>query len=143
MFALWGALPVARAAESHVYAASAVPNIPGAAGGTLRVVLALIVVLGAVFAAAWLSRRVNGMGRTRSGGLELISQLPLGPRERAVLIRVGSQQLLLGVTNGSVRTLHVLPPGSESDLADGTIANVISAAPPPSFKALLLKSLGK
>jgi len=102
-------------------------------------------VLAAVFAAAWFSRRMHGVGSSRSSALEVIAQLPLGPRERAVLVRVGTQQVLLGVASGNVRALHVLSADAASlsgtDEAGGSAAP--SALQRPTFKSLLLKSLGK
>lgn len=118
--------------------------MPGQAGSLVRVTVALILVLAAVFAAAWFSRRMHGVGSSRSAALEVIAQLPLGPRERAVLVRVGTQQVLLGVASGNVRALHVLAPGAE-----GTSPTAIDAAAAvpgmqrPTFKSMLLKSLGK
>jgi flagellar protein FliO/FliZ len=120
------------------------PAMPGQAGSLVRVTVALILVLAAVFAAAWFSRRMHGVGSSRSSALEVIAQLPLGPRERAVLVRVGTQQVLLGVASGNVRALHVLPVSAE-----GTSQSAFEAAgapppmPPPTFKSMLLKSLGK
>ena len=121
-------------------APSAHPVMPGQAGSLIRVVIALLLVLAAVFAAAWFSRRMHGVGNARHSALEVLAQLSLGPRERAVLVRVGSQQVLLGVASGNVRALHVLPEGAAT-------ANL---APPAveteqrmSFKAALLRSLGK
>jgi len=126
------------------FAAASAPVTLSSAGGVLRVALALLVVLAAVFAAGWLSRRLRGFGPVRGHQLELLAQLPLGPRERAVLLRVGSQQLLLGVAPGSVSTLHVL--ASNSDEAASAPANTgdgTESAERPSFKALLMRSLGK
>ncbi len=122
----------------------------GGAGGLLRVSLALLVVLAAVLGTAWLARRVRGFTAAGNGGLEILSQLSLGARERAVLIRVGDRQLLLGVGSGGVRTLHVLDaprtstasgagPGSGADAA----AAMQSAPARPNFRELLLRSLGK
>lgn len=140
-----GARRVAHAAASLGFAAPGPVSAVSPGGGIARVLLALLVVLGAVFAAAWLSRRVHGAGAARSGGLEVLAQLPLGPRERAVLIRVAGQQLLLGVTNASVRTLLVLPEGAGNtqELAAASGATCTSALTRPSFKTLLMKSLGK
>jgi len=109
----------------------------------LRVTLALILVLGAVFATAWFMRRVRGLGGASGTGLEVLGQVSLGARERAVLIRVGERQILIGVAPGNVRTLHVLEAGAST-----TAPSAPSAAPPdlalrPTFKSLLLKSLGK
>ena len=127
--------------------------MPGQAGSLVRVTVALILVLAAVFAAAWFSRRMHGVGSSRSPALEVIAQLPLGPRERAVLVRVGTQQVLLGVASGNVRALHVLSPAAAVASgvvgSDGSSPNAIDAgavAPGmqrPTFKSMLLKSLGK
>lgn len=141
------------AAASALFAAPvAHPVMPGQAGSLVRVTLALVLVLAAVFAAAWFSRRMHGVGSARSSALEVIAQLPLGPRERAVLVRVGSQQVLLGVASGNVRALHVLAAGISpvEGPADGAAAAEARAqaadvipAQRPTFKAILLKSLGK
>lgn len=126
-------------------AAASNPVTLSSAGGVLRVALALLVVLAAVFAAGWLSRRLRGGGPARGAELELLAQLPLGPRERAVLVRCGTQQLLLGVAPGSVRLLHV-PGRSETSPGESATERTVQGAQPmqpPSFKALLLRSLGK
>ncbi|WP_172600428.1 FliO/MopB family protein [Sulfurivermis fontis] len=38
----------------------------------------------------------------------MLGGVPVGQRERVVLIQVGNKQLLLGVAPGRVQTLHVL-----------------------------------
>lgn len=150
-----GLLMAGGAASRMLYAASAAPfaaplqqSTPSSAGGLLRVVLALIVVLAAVFAAAWLGRRMRAFsGSGAHSSLEMLAQLPLGTRERAVLVRVGDRQLLLGVAPGNVRTLHVLEPAAAAPRAAPAPENnepaTDSSAIGPAFKALLLKSLGK
>jgi flagellar protein FliO/FliZ len=74
--------------------------------------------------------------------MDVISTLPLGQKERAVLVRVGKQQILLGVAPGRVTTLHVLsePVDVTTPPSAGTGTG---SAEKPSFKALLMKSLGK
>ena len=134
-----------------LFAAPAVHQaMPGQAGSLVRVTVALIVVLAAVFAAAWFSRRMHGVGSSRHAALEVIAQLPHGPRERAVLVRVGTEQVLLGVASGNVRALHVLSADAAlrgSDASAGLPAIDAGAATQamqrPTFKSMLLKSLGK
>ncbi len=126
----------ARAASAP-FAAPAAPLATSSAGGLLRVSVALIVVLAAVVGAAWLARRLRGFGAVSHGGLEILQQLPLGARERVVLLRVGTRQLLLGVANGSVNMLHVL------DAAEPASSAAPAANPRPNFKELLWRSLGK
>jgi len=105
-----------------------------------QVTLALALVLGVIFATAWAVRRMRGFGRTVTGALDVIADLPLGQKERAVLIRVGTTQVLLGVAPGRVSTLHVL--AQPIDLTPPVNANS-SSEQRPNFKALLMKSLGK
>jgi len=145
-FVALAAAGCAAASATAVYAAPTHPALPGPTGGVLRVTLALLIVVAAVFAAGWLTRRLHGGSAARSGALQVLAQLPLGPRERAVLIRAGSEQLLLGVANGSVRMLHVLAGAvAPQDGEGGTPLPAAgeAATPQPTFKSLLLKSLGR
>lgn len=86
--------------------ASPVPGPGGvAAADTLNVVLALLLVVGLIVALAWLLRR-SGLAPLGAGGAgRVLASLPLGGRERAVLIEIGGQQLLLGVAAGQVNLL--------------------------------------
>ena len=71
-------------------------------------VLGLAVVLALLGATAWVSRRFRVGAGMRGGLIEVISGLSLGARERVVLIRVGGDQVLVGVSPSGMRTLHVL-----------------------------------
>ena len=110
----------------------------GGLGGLGEVTLALLLVLGAVFALAWLLKRARGFGSRAGGALEVLAQVPLGQKERAVLLKVGATQLLLGVAPGRVNTLYVLP--EPLDLTRVAGAPGGDAASP--FRNLL-RSLGK
>ncbi len=109
--ALGGASRALWAASATPFAAPLQQSAPGPGGGLLRVVLALIVVLAAVLAAAWLARRMRSFSGSGSGAnLEMAGAIAaLGTRERAVLAKASATaQVLIGVAPGSVRTLHVL-----------------------------------
>jgi len=125
------------AAGSAPFAAPAL-DLPGTGGGLLRVTLSLLFVIGAVLVTAWLSRRLRGMSGPHTNALTVLAHVSLGARERAVLVRVGARQLLLGVAPGSVRTLHLLEeqalPAADTESA---------GAERPTFKSMLLKSLGR
>jgi flagellar protein FliO/FliZ len=133
-------IALARADVGRVFAAPATPlkGAPSVVGSLGEVTFALAAVLAAVFVAAWLLRRVRGFGSAARGALDVIADLPLGPKERAVLVRVGKTQLLIGVAPGRVTTLHVL--AEPVDVASPLAA---AGAERPSFHALLMKSLGK
>jgi flagellar protein FliO/FliZ len=109
-----------------------------------QVTLALGFVLAVIFVAAWLLRRMRGFGKTGTGALEIVADLALGQKERAVLVRVGSQQVLIGVAPGRVTTLHVLEEPVVLEPQGGTpVDSESGTAERPNFKSLLMKSLGK
>lgn len=128
---------VAAAAESLPFAAGSPQSMPTPMAGTLRVTLAMVLVLGALLAAAWFARRVRAVGGASTNALSILAQVSLGTRERAVLLRVGSFQVLVGVAPGNVRTLHVMEGGIDPEAATS------ADAARPTFKSMLLKSLGK
>ena len=110
--------------------------------GMLRVCVALAFVVGAVYALAWLMRRLrNGVG-ANAPGLMVVSQVSLGARERAVLLRVGEQHLLLGVAAGSVRLLQEVTV-TAVPAATPTAAHTAPAGERPIFRELLRRSLGR
>ena len=74
----------------------------------LQVLLALVLVLLLIVGMAWLMRRIGGLTQVGGGVVRVLGGVPVGQRERVVLIQVGSRQLLLGVAPGRVQTLHVL-----------------------------------
>lgn len=140
------AAPAAAAAPAHRFAApelaAGTPSF--GAGGLGEVTIALAVVLAAIFALAWLVRRVRGVAGAASA-LGVLAEVRLGPKERAVLVRVGAQQLLLGVAPGQVSTLHVLaqPVQVERGIPPAAGPKGDSTAERPTLRAALLKSIGK
>jgi flagellar protein FliO/FliZ len=133
--------PAARPFASPTVAASLSST---GAGGIGQVTVALLLVLVAVFAAAWLLRRMRGFSMGGATGIQVVSQVSLGARERAVIVKVGQSHLLLGVAPGHVSMLHVLPDGGS--IQDSTSADPGAGGPiaqRPNFAALLKKSLGR
>ena len=141
--AAWAAVLSARAASpdtAHVFAAPQAIGKPAPAGvsGLGEVALALLIVLAAVFVLAWLVRRMRGFGSRVGTAIDVLAEIPLGQKERAVLLKVGQIQLLVGVAPGRVNTLHVL---TEPIVLTGPDA--APGDPRPSFRALMRRSLGK
>jgi flagellar protein FliO/FliZ len=124
---------------NHLFAAphAANPVAPVGAGGLASVTFALLAVLAAIFAVAWLARRVRGIGNRVGNAIDVLADIPLGPKERAVLLKVGTEQVLVGVSPGRISALHVLRDPVEVPKANTAIA------PAASFSALLKRSLGK
>jgi flagellar protein FliO/FliZ len=124
---------------AHVFAApGAVSSVPGSGiAGLGQVTLALCIVLGAIFLCAWFARRMRNISSGRAGAMNVVAEVRLGPKERAVLLQVGAVQLLVGVAPGQISALHVLaePLAPQTPAAPGFEG--------VSFKSLLRKSLGK
>jgi flagellar protein FliO/FliZ len=139
-FALLVPAGIAHADPGRVFAAPAAPvhAAPSVVGSLGEVTFALALVLAAVFVAAWLLRRIRSFGKSGGSALDIVADLPLGPKERAVLVRVGKAQLLIGVAPGRVTTLHVL-----TEPVEVTPTKAATDVTRPSFQALLMRSLGK
>ena len=73
------------------------------------VVLSLLLVVGFILAAAWVVRRMPlGLGRG-SGPLKVLAALPLGPRERLVLVEARGEELLIAVSPAGVFNVGAAP----------------------------------
>jgi flagellar protein FliO/FliZ len=119
------------------------PIAPASAGSLAQVTLSLLLVLAAVFAAAWLVRRLRTFGKFGPSAIEVIADVAVGTKERAVLVQVGKQQLLLGVAPGRVNTLHVLTEMVHvSPLPNPPPATGGGDMGRPDFKSILKRSLG-
>jgi flagellar protein FliO/FliZ len=97
-------------ASGVVYAADA--DIVGTGSGRaalIQTALGLVVVIAVIYALAWLAKRTNLGALGRDKGLKVLVVLPLGPREKAILVDIAGTQMLLGVAPGRVSTLHVFP----------------------------------
>jgi flagellar protein FliO/FliZ len=136
---------VTAAADAVPFAAPVKPVISDTASSAMRVPLALLLVLALVLGAAWLMRRATTVRGGTTRRIQVLAQVSLGARERAVLINVAGQEVLLGVAPGSVRTLLVTPASATAD----AVAPIDGTAPAPvpsfaaSFKEVLRRSLGQ
>ena len=80
----------------------------GAGAGLLQITLNLLLVLAAIVVLAWLFKRVPGISQPAAGALGVAASLPLGPKERLLLVNVGDTQILIGASSAGINTLHVL-----------------------------------
>jgi flagellar protein FliO/FliZ len=75
------------------------------------VVLSLVLVVGFILAAAWIVRRLPlGLGRA-TGPLKVLAALPLGPRERLVLVEARGEEILIAVSPAGVFNVGAAPQG--------------------------------
>nr|WP_283777232.1 flagellar biosynthetic protein FliO [Pseudomonas nunensis] len=103
-FSALAAEPVATATAAAAPVASS-----GMAGQLTQLVFGLLLVLGLIFFLAWLLRRVQQAGPAGKGQvIDIIGSRALGPRDRLMLVQVGNEQILLGLSPGTITALHVL-----------------------------------
>jgi flagellar protein FliO/FliZ len=134
--------PAAFAAEDapgHLFAAptAAAPVATSTAGGIGQMLFGLVLVLAAVFVVAFVAKRMRGFTGGGSNGIEVLGSTSLGAKERAVIVRVDGERLLLGVASGQVTLLKTLAPEATHEPPAVTQSQV------QNFAALLRKSLGK
>lgn len=128
------------AVEAPLFAAPAVSTAHTSGGGLVEVTLALLAIVALIAGLAWLMKRMRGFGVAGHDRIQVLGERALGPKERCVLVRVGATEILIGVAAGSVNTLHVFPEGASTEPPPAPPASTPGA---PTFKALLLRSLGK
>ena len=85
-------------------AAAAEFNAPGE---LLRVLLSLAGIVVLIFAAGWLSRRLQRAHGTGGRRIRCVESFAIGARERIVLLEADGTRLLIGTGPGGMRTLHV------------------------------------
>ncbi|MBZ9780731.1 flagellar biosynthetic protein FliO [Pseudomonas sp. REP124] len=135
LFAL-AAEPAATTAATTAATAAAPVASSGVAGQLTQLVLGLLLVVGLIFFLAWLLRRVQQAGPAGKGQvIDIVGTRALGPRDRLVLVQVGNEQILLGLSPGTITALHVL---KEPVQVPGTTEKTT-----PEFAQRLMELLGK
>jgi len=99
-----------------------------------EVVVGLVLVILLIFVCAWVVRKLNGAGLTKGGAMRVVATLPLGMKEKLILVQVGEQQILLGVAPGRVNTIQVF---------EKPIIDVAESAGGGDFSAKLREVLGQ
>lgn len=74
----------------------------------VQVLLSLVLVVGAIVLLSFLLKKINLQARTGSGAVRILSVVPLGAKDRLLLVAVGEEQLLIGSSPGNVQKLHTL-----------------------------------
>ncbi len=88
----------------------------------------LLLVIGLIFLLAWVVRRIQHSLPVK-GSQQIISLLAtqtLGPRDRLLLVQVGKEQILLGLTPGTIVPLHVLQEPVEINSPQATVSSAFA-----------------
>jgi len=67
----------------------------------------LMLVFACIFGLVFLLKKVNGLPASDRTAIRVLGSKRVGSREKIILIEAGKQQLLIGATPNSIRTLHV------------------------------------
>ncbi len=101
-------LGVAAALLTPLAVAAEAPVQTSTAAALFQTFLALVVVLGILYAFLWVLRRYAPAENSTQGVVKVVGGVMLGPREKVVVVEVGNTWLLLGVTSSQVNALHTI-----------------------------------
>ena len=99
-----------------LWAAPVAPAPVDTGADVVRVLVSLLGVVALIFFVGWMARRAQA--RVSPGGrkIRVIESMPVGIKEKVMLIEVGGTQLLVGASpTGGLRTLHVLATPVQDD----------------------------
>jgi flagellar protein FliO/FliZ len=74
----------------------------------LKLTGGLLLIVALIFLLAWLTKKFNLNQQSQSGLMRIIAGMSIGTRDRIVLLQVGDEQILLGLTPGRIEKLHTL-----------------------------------
>jgi flagellar protein FliO/FliZ len=108
-------------------AKTSAPSTPSltSASSILNVFLSLLVVVAIIFALAYIMRRFN-VAQSGGGQMRVVASMMAGAKEKVMVIEVGDEQHLLGITANSINHLAKLENPIQKDtpsVAGATNAN--------------------
>ncbi len=104
-YAISSSLPIGLFCRSAIAQDS--PTM-SSAGSIASIFLSLLVVVGIIFALAYVMRRFN-VAHTGNGDLKVVASMVAGTKERIMVVEVGDEQYLLGITSNNISHLATLP----------------------------------
>lgn len=89
---------------------------PSLFGSLVQVVIALVLVFGAIALSAWLLRRYGPTQLGTAGSaMRVVGGVMVGQRERLVLVEVNDTWLIVGVAPGRVNAVHSMPRPAQTE----------------------------
>jgi len=83
------------------------PQTTSSASQVASILGGLIFIVVLIYGLSWFVKRFSQGGFMQNPSMKIVSTMPLGTRERLLLVDIGGKQLLLGVTATQINTLHV------------------------------------
>lgn len=108
--------PFRRLSAQILLWAAATPTLAAPAGGSgelaagylAQLLGGLVLVICVIVLLAWMARRLPGGVAQGNALIQVLAVRSIGARERLLLIQVGDEQVLIGVTPAGMRALHRL-----------------------------------
>ncbi len=97
--------PVQALAAAQAAPVLASPGIPNSQDQLIEVSIALAMVVALIYAIAWFIKRKQGVHGLSNIPMKTLGVLPMGVKEKIILVEVGGKQILLGMTASSINTL--------------------------------------
>ena len=92
----------------------------------LKLTGGLLFIVAAIFVLAWLLRKLNVNHAATPGLIRIVAGINVGARDRILLLQVGDEQILVGMSPGRISRLHELKQPLEAPL--GQVAGGAFAA---------------
>ena len=127
-------LPASVFAQTNT--TSSPPSLLGHMG---QMLFGLGIVIILLFLCLWCIKRLSAP-RGSAAALKVLGGTAVGPRERVVLVKIGSTVLILGVAPGNVSTLHQM---REDELPESPPAKTRVPPASPHFSAWLKHAMEK
>ncbi len=87
----------------------------------------LVFVIAIIIGMAWLLKRMRVPAFGQQKGLSVIRQLPVGTKERLMIVQAGEEQFLIGVTAQSVNLISKLEtPLTQEELESVPFSNTLT-----------------
>lgn len=104
VFLISSVVTITASAQSTTPALSSVSY----GSSVLQMLLGLLFVVGMIFAVVWLMKKVGYQGYTSSGHITIKSTLALSSKDKILLLEVGEEQLLVGLSANGIQHIKTL-----------------------------------
>ncbi len=127
LLVLTGLLSSTVSAQSELITAA--PLEPLSSPYLLKLTGGLLLVVAVIFVLAWLVKKFNLNQQSQNGLIKIIAGLSIGTRDRIVLLQIGEEQILIGLTPGRIEKLHTMSQpldAPEEQLASSSFAEKLN-----------------
>jgi len=93
-------------ADQQINKQAVLVSSPVEVTAVFQVIIALLFIIIIIFGLAWVYKRYGGVSAANGAAMKVLGAISLGGKEKAVLLQVGDEQVLVGVSPGYVRKIQ-------------------------------------